>query len=141
MTTVHVPGIVLAALALLAGLRAQTGSDYATPYAFTTLAGSAATGIGSADGTGSAARFNYPCGVAVDGSGNVYVADTYNDTIRKITADGVVTTFAGTAGSWGSADGTGSAVRFNYPKGVAVDGSGNVYVADTDNCNIRNLRV
>ena len=70
-----------------------------------------------------------PNGIAVDGSGNVYVADSYNHTIRKITAGGVVTTFAGAAGSAGFADGTGaSAARFNYPEGVALDASGNVFV-------------
>src|SRR5882672_8095539 len=96
------------------------------PYTFTTLAGQAS--IGSADGTGSAARFNYPYGTATDSSGNVYVADTSNSTIRKITPAGVVTTLAGLAGITGSADGTGSAAQFNYPQGVATDSSGNVYV-------------
>jgi Dockerin type I domain/NHL repeat len=104
----------------------------------TTLAGTALS-YGSADGTGSAARFRYPSGVAVDGSGNVYVADEGNSTIRKITPAGVVTTLAGTAGSGGSADGTGSAARFSNPWGVAVDGSGNVYVADTYNSTIRTI--
>src|SRR5207249_253597 len=98
----------------------------------TTLAGLAGTG-GSADGTGTAARFNDPYGVAVDGSGNVYVADSDNNVIRKITPAGLVTTLAGLAGSYGSSDGTGSAARFNSPYGVAVDGLGNVYVADTEN--------
>ena len=69
----------------------------------------------------------------MDSAGNVYVADMYNDTIRKVTAGGVVTTLAGLAGSSGSADGTGSAARFSYPYGVAVDSAGNVYVADTLN--------
>src|SRR6266702_1481982 len=89
-----------------------------TPYTFTTLAGQAS--IGSADGTGSAARFSNPSGVATDSSGDVYVADCYNRTIRKITPAGVVTTLAGLAGSFGSADGTGSAASFNYPSGVAT---------------------
>jgi sugar lactone lactonase YvrE len=104
----------------------------------TTLAGLAGS-HDSADGTGSAARFDYPYGVAVDSSGNVYVADTYNHTIRKVTPGGVVTTLAGLAGSYGSADGTGSAARFKNPYGVAVDSAGNVYVADTDNCTIRKV--
>jgi streptogramin lyase len=104
----------------------------------TTLAGTAGA-IGSADGTGAAARFNYPYGVAVDGSGNAYVADQYNSTIRKITPTGVVTTVAGTAGAIGSADGTAAAARFYHPRGVAVDGSGNVFVADTNNQSIRKI--
>src|ERR1039457_760595 len=81
-------------------------------YRFTTLAGTAGQ-LGSADGSGSVARFSTPREVAVDSVSNVYVADAGNDTIRKITAAGVVTTFAGTAGQIGSADGPGSAARFN----------------------------
>ena len=104
----------------------------------TTFAGTAGQS-GSADGTGAAARFTNPEGTAVDGAGNVYVADTFNDTIRKITPAGVVTTLAGTAGQGGSADGTGAAARFAFPTGVAVDGAGNVYVADTDNDTIRKI--
>jgi sugar lactone lactonase YvrE len=95
----------------------------------TTLAGTAGSS-GSTDGTGADARFREPYGVAVDGDGNLYVADTYNQTVRKVTPAGVVTTLAGTAGSSGSADGTGADARFSYPSGVAVDGDGNVYVAD-----------
>jgi streptogramin lyase len=94
---------------------------------------------GSTDGTGPAARFHAPYGVAMDGSGNVYVADTSNNAIRKITSAGVVSTFAGLAGTSGSADGTGSAARFNQPYGVAVDGSGNVYVADGGNHTVRRI--
>lgn len=106
--------------------------------AVTTLAGS--FGLpGSADGNGTAARFNLPYGIAVDGSGNVYVADTSNHTIRKITPAGDVTTLAGTAGVSGVADGTGAAARFYDPVGVAVDGSGNVYVSDSANHAIRKI--
>lgn len=94
---------------------------------------------GSIDGTGSAARFNLPIGVAVDGPGNVYVADAGNHTIRKITPGGLVSTFAGLPGSLGSVDGTGSSARFNSPFGVAVDGAGNVYVADTGNNTFRKV--
>ncbi len=96
----------------------------------TTLAGSATDPSGSADGTGSAARFNVLAGVATDSGGNVYVADSLNKTIRKITSAGVVTTLAGSAGLSGSVDGTGSVARFENPTGVAADGGGNVYVSD-----------
>lgn len=95
----------------------------------TTLAGKAGS-FGSADGTGSAARFYSPSGIAATSDGTVYVADAGNSTIRKITAAGVVSTFAGTAGSSGTTDGTGAAARFATPTGVAVDSAGNVFVVD-----------
>jgi len=104
----------------------------------TTLAGVAGE-YGSSDGSGAAARFSAPEGVAVDGAGDLYVADSYNNTIRKVTPSGVVSTLAGSAGNAGSANGTGTAARFNLPKGVAVDGDGNVYVADTDNHTLRKV--
>lgn len=103
-----------------------------------TIAGSVGNG-GSADGLGTAARFNNPLGVAADNAGNVYVADTNNNTIRKIAPGGNVTTFAGLAGSSGSADGPGDVARFSRPGGIAVDGAGNVYVADTNNNAIRKI--
>jgi sugar lactone lactonase YvrE len=110
-----------------------------TPSGVVTTLAETAGSSGSADGTGAAARFSSPSGVAVDGSGNVFVADSFNNAIRKITPSGVVTTLAGTAGLDGSADGTGAAALFNQPEGVAVDGSGNVFVADTDNNTIRKI--
>jgi sugar lactone lactonase YvrE len=104
----------------------------------TTLAGTAGT-QGHADGTGTSASFDWPRGIAVDASGNVYVADTENNTIRKITPAGVVTTLAGTAGTSGHADGTGTSVSFSSPMGITVDASGNLYVADTYNSTIRKI--
>ncbi|MGZ5445131.1 MAG: NHL repeat-containing protein [Thermoanaerobaculia bacterium] len=104
----------------------------------TTLAGLARE-IGNSDGMGSAARFNYPGGVAIDGAGNVYVGDYVNHAIRKITPTGTVTTLAGLSGNHGAADGPGSVARFTNPAGVAVDSSGNVYVADQGNNTIRRV--
>nr|WP_254615922.1 hypothetical protein [Cupriavidus basilensis] len=102
----------------------------------TTLAGSGIEGF--SNGAATAASFFAPYGVAVDAAGNVYVADMNNHAIRKITPSGTVTTLAGT-GSMGSADGTGTAASFFAPRGVAVDGIGNVFVADTSNSKIRKI--
>jgi streptogramin lyase len=107
----------------------------------TTMAGLAGTN-GSADGVGTNASFYYPRGIAVDSNTNVYVADMYNHIIRKLSLSGagwVVTTIAGLAGNAGSSDGANANARFSSPYGVAVDGSGNVYVADTGNSTIREL--
>ncbi len=128
----------LAALAAGAALHAQ--SNYATPYTFTTLAGQAGV-RGYSDGTGAAAHFRLPQGITVDGSGNLYVADTENYTIRKITPAGVVSTLAGlpealdipnsipiTVATEASQNGTGSAATIPG-NGIVVDGSGNLWVA------------
>ncbi len=100
----------------------------------TTLAGSGAAGY--ADGTGTAAQFNGPNGVAVDGGGNVYVTDHLNNRIRKITPAGVVTTLAGSTS--GYADGVGAAAKFTGPAGIASDG-GAVYVAEFNGHRIRKV--
>ena len=102
----------------------------------TTLAGLAGSS-GSADGSGSGARFNTPGGIAIDSAGNLYVADTLNNTIRKITSAGVVTTLAGVAGTNGSTDGPAATATFFQPAAVAVDASGHVFVADTFNFTVR----
>lgn len=104
----------------------------------TTLAGTGDFG-GSADGTGSAARFNNPNRLALDSSNNIYVSDSGNNTIRKVTLAGVVTTLAGTAGVSGHADGANGAASFNYPTGLAVDSSNNVFVSDSRNYTIRKI--
>lgn len=110
-----------------------------TPDGFVITVAGTAGASGSTDGAGAAARFNNPSNIAVDGAGNTYVADTGNHTIRKITAAGVVTTLAGTAGVRGNADGAGAAAQFNQPWGIAADASGNIYVADTENYLIRKI--
>ncbi|MDE2075586.1 MAG: hypothetical protein KGI91_00750 [Burkholderiales bacterium] len=103
-----------------------------------TLAGTAGV-QGSGDGTGSAASFYWPNGIATDSAGNVYVAELANNTIRKITPAGVVSTLAGTAGAQGSVDGIGAAARFDHPSSVATDSAGNVYVSDSYNSTIRKI--
>jgi sugar lactone lactonase YvrE len=129
----------IAALALLAVLsgRLEAQSVYPTPFTFVLLAGEGSPG--SADGTGTAAQFNQPFGVTLDSSGNLFVADKNNHVIREITSGGVVTTFAGTAGSFGTADGTGAVARFNDPTGVTAGSGGDLYVADSGNNTIRKI--
>jgi sugar lactone lactonase YvrE len=86
---------------------------------------------GKADGIGDNARFNKPEDVVVDSKGNVFVADTYNFTIRKITPNQTASTFAGAAGESGYQNGDGSEARFNKPIGIAIDGKDHLYVADS----------
>ncbi|MDB5745270.1 MAG: gluconolaconase [Massilia sp.] len=104
----------------------------------TTLAGSGQPG--DADGKGQAARFHAPVGIAVDPRGNVYVADTYNDRIRRIAPDGSVTTLAG-SGQPGNAEGPASIAAFDTPSAIAVDKDGTLFVADTGNNAIRRIGV
>ncbi len=100
-----------------------------------TLAGGAE---GFADGSGAAASFNTPSGLALDAAGNLYVADTGNNAIRKVSPQGVVSTLAG-GGAAGLRDGVGAQAQFNGPVGVALDRAGNVLVADTYNDRIRRI--
>ena len=111
-------------------------SSSTVQYLWSTLAG---TPPGSMNGTGPGARFNQPHGAAADAAGNIFVADTNNHTIRKITPAGEVTTFAGTPGMRGSADGTGAKARFNAPSGIALSAGGTLYVSDSANHTIRKI--
>ena len=100
----------------------------------------ARSGYAGDGGLAREARLNNPVGVAVDGDGNVYIADTHNYRIRRVDPEGIITTFAGTGERGFSGDG-GPAVeaQLNYPVGVAVDGEGNVYIADAYNYRIRRV--
>jgi len=102
----------------------------------TTLAGNGT--VGSQNGTGTAASFNFPCGVAVDEVGYIYVSDSGNGLIRKISPAGLVTTLAGNIGL-NTGNGRGTSVGFDHPFGIAVDRFGNVYVADHENNLIRKI--
>src|SRR5262249_40129128 len=103
-----------------------------------TVAGSEGT-AGNLDGPANAAQFAFPSDVAVDSSGNVFVADGGNNTIRKIDTKGVVTTLAGLAKQTGKADGAGTAARFNGASALAIDAAGNLFVADSSNHTIRKV--
>jgi sugar lactone lactonase YvrE len=109
-----------------------------TTYVVSTLAGQNSGFVDAPSGPGSSASFNVPTGVAVGTSGNVIVADTFNNRIRMVTPEGVVSTLAG-SGSNTFADGTGANASFNIPFGVAIDKNGNVFVADTGNSLIRKV--
>lgn len=129
---------VLVFLAATAGFALTAQQTAQTPlYRWTTLAGKPTTG--HKDGPAAEALFDAPHGLAIDANGNLFVADNINHTIRKISSQGMVTTIAGSTGEAGSTDGTGSAARFNLPKGVAVDPQGNVYVVDSGNHVVRKI--
>ena len=128
--------LTLTLAVFLASCKSSTKS-----WVVSTLAGSGIVGISSEgyhDATGTAAKFYGPSGVAVDSSGNLYVADTFNNRIRKITPAREVTTLAG-SGEWGYKDATGTAAQFRSPAGVTVDSDNNIYVADELNNRIRKI--
>jgi len=121
---------VLILFALASALRAQD--------AVTTLAGQALVS-GATNGNGTNAVFNDPAAIVVDVNGIFFVADSQNHAIRKITTNGVVTTFAGQLGVAGTANGTGTGAQFNSPSGLAFDKNGNLFVSDTGNSTIREI--
>jgi len=129
--------ILLCTLVISSCKKDNTPPGPSANYGLTsTLAGSGSTG--NADGTGTAASFNYPCGISLDAAGNLYVGDRFNHKVRKVTPAGVVTTFAG-SGVVGGTDGTGAAASFNHPWGTVVDGAGNVYVTELYGQRIRKI--
>ena len=119
------------------GVQSSALSASTVSIMVSTLAGSGVSG--NDDGQGTAATFNLPYSIAVDPSGNLFVADANNHTIRKITPAGLVSTFAGTAGTYGSTDSAGGAPQFRQPLGVGTDASGNVYVDDSGNNTVRKI--
>jgi len=130
-----IAGSVAALLSACGGTAGSSGAPLAS-YTVTTFAGSGV--IGSANGLSASASFNFPYGLAADQSGNVYVADTGAHLIRKISPVGLVSTLAG-SGVAGYTDGNGTGASFNQPRGVLVDVSGNVFVADYGNNVIRKV--
>ncbi len=108
-----------------------------------TIAGSSTAGFSGDGGAATSAQLYYPSGIAIDGSGNIYIADQANQRIRKVTAStGVITTIAGTGTAGFSGDGAAAtSAQLNNPVGVAIDGSGNVYIADQYNQRIRKITI
>jgi streptogramin lyase len=128
----------------------QFGTSYGAVVKFVTSATlSSVTGIvatfagsgnpGFADGIGAGAQFNNPGGMAIDAHGNIYISDTFNNRIRKMTPDGTVTTIAGTGVAGYTPDGPAASAQFYAPAGLAVDAQGNIYVADYGNNMIRKI--
>ena len=127
--------LIVVGICLSSSIAAQTTYEN---YTFTTFVGPQEA-PGWYDGNGTAARFSSPFAVAVDNAGNLYVADNGNQTVRKITPGGAVTTLAGDAGIAGITNGTGYLARLASPAGVAVATNGNVYVANSGDHTIRKI--
>ena len=118
------------------GKRISSAKDFTYIYTVSTLAGNGIAGF--KEGEGLVAEFKLPFGIVTDASGNVYVGDGGNNRIRKVTAAGVVSTLAGNGNS-GFVDGPADVAQFNNPEGVAVDASGNLFVADFANYRVRKI--
>ena len=131
------PGVGVATVAAFAATAAFGGSGAGT---ITTLAGTGKAGYSGDGGKATSARLNFPEGVAVDGKGNVYIAEAVNFRVRRVSPNGKITTFAGTGKSGFSGDGgKATLARLAHPYGVAVDGKGNVFIADTSNARLRKV--
>jgi len=123
---------------------ADTGNNrirkVSTTGIITTLAGNGTAGLAGDGGPATAAELSYPLGVAVDASGNVYIADTNNNSIRKVSPGGIITTLAGNGtGGFSGDGGLAASAQLNRPGGVAVDTHGNIFIADTDNSRVREV--
>jgi trimeric autotransporter adhesin len=106
----------------------------------TTVAGSGTPGFSGDGGPAISASLNHPMGVALDSSGNIYIADEYNNRIREVSTTGTITTVAGSGGPGNSGDGgPATSAQLYYPTGIAVDGSGNLFIADSDNNRVRKV--
>ena len=127
--------ILIAVAAALAS--AQSGGG----YLITTVVDAAGSeGVGGDGGPATAAQLNFPTGVAADAAGNLFIADTFNNRIRKVSANGIITTVAGTgARGFGGDGGPATAAQLNYPQGVAVDAAGSLFIADTGNMVVRKV--
>ncbi len=111
-----------------------------TSGTITTVIGSGVTGYSGDGGSATAAKLAFPLGIAMDGSGNIYVADANNNVVRKVTAGGIISTFAGNgAGKYAGDGGPATSASLNIPSDVAVDASGNVYIADSGNNRVREV--
>src|SRR6185312_7344855 len=130
-------GIFFLTIALISSCNKVKEVDLGKQWIVSTFVGAGATGY--ADGKGVLSAFNNPNGLATDAVGNIFVADSRNFCVRKITPDGVVTTLAGAAGQYDYVDATGSEARFSTLTGIAVDASGNIYVEDAGNNVIRKI--
>lgn len=129
----HTVLLLLSALAL-------GGAPHAFSQNIKTIAGDGTPGTSGDGGAATAAKLNYPTGVAVDKAGNVYIADANNNKVRKVSTTGVITTIAGNGTSGFSGDGgAATAAQLKYPTNVAVDASGNVYITDANNARIRKV--